>query len=94
MLSIKKLTLTAGARWEQVTTYIEDFDDELSPRFGINYEIKPGTTLRFSVGRARRFIEFARQFGLGQSGGRLYGTPESGPEINWTYELGFRFATT
>ncbi len=93
MLSIKKLTLTAGARWEQVTTYIEDFDDEVSPRFGINYEIKPGTTLRFSVGRARRFIEFARQFGLGQSGGRLYGNPEIGPEINWTYELGFRFAT-
>ncbi|RMF97782.1 MAG: TonB-dependent receptor [Candidatus Schekmanbacteria bacterium] len=93
LLSVKKFTLSVGARWDQSTLYIEDFDDELSPRFGINYEFRPGTTLRFSVGRARRFLDFARQFGLGQNNGRLWGNPFIGPEVNWTYELGFRFST-
>lgn len=93
MLAIKKLTIAVGGRWDQSTTYIEDFDDEFSPRIGLNYELTPGTTLRFSVGRARRFIDFARQFGLGQSNGRLWGNPFIGPEVNWTYELGFRFST-
>ncbi|RMF95141.1 MAG: TonB-dependent receptor, partial [Candidatus Schekmanbacteria bacterium] len=89
----KKLTVSLGARWDQMTTFIEDFDDELSPRFGINYQFKPGTSLRFSVGRARRFPEYARQFGFAQSAGKLFGNPFIGPEINWTYELGFHFST-
>ncbi|RMF92845.1 MAG: TonB-dependent receptor [Candidatus Schekmanbacteria bacterium] len=93
LLTFKKLTFSVGGRWDQATTFIEDFDDEFSPRLGLNYEFKPGTSLRFSVGRARRFPEFAHKFGLAQANGRSYGNPLLGPEINWTYELGFRFTT-
>jgi len=93
LLSFKKLTFSVGGRWDQATTFIEDLNDEFSPRFGLNYEFSPGTSLRFSVGRARRFPEFAHKFGLAQANGRSYGNPELGPEINWTYELGFRFST-
>ncbi|MBI5376597.1 MAG: TonB-dependent receptor [Candidatus Schekmanbacteria bacterium] len=93
LLTVKDFSLSVGGRWDQATTFIENFDDEFSPRFGINYSINPGTSLRFSVGRARRFEDFARQNGLGQSNGRLWGNPTIGPEVNWTYELGFRFAT-
>lgn len=93
LLAFKKLTFSLGGRWDQATTFIEDFSDEFSPRFGLNYELSPGTSLRFSVGRARNFPEFAHKYGLAQANGRSYGNPELGPEINWTYELGFRFST-
>jgi len=93
MLVIKDLTFSVGGRWDQATTFIDDFDDEFSPRVGFNYEISPGTSFRFSIGRARRFPEFARKFGLAQSNGRSFGNPALDPEINWTYELGFKFST-
>lgn len=93
MVNYRKFTFSVGGRWDQMTTLTEDFNDEFSPRFGINYLIKPGTSLRFSVGRARRFPEYARQYGFAQSAGKLFGNPELGPEINWTYELGFLFTT-
>jgi len=86
-----KLSVSLGGRWDQMTTFINDREDEFSPRLGLNYEISPGTSLRASVGRARRFIEFARTNGLGQSNGVLFGNPKIGPEINWSWELGFKF---
>lgn len=130
LLKIKDLSISLGGRWDQVTHFIEDFDDEVSPRFGLNYQFTPGTSVRFSVGRARRFTEFARTDGSGQSNGLIWGNKVHGvsdgktlilknkikkngqlrfpgvpagekilipgglgPEITWSYELGFRFLT-
>ena len=89
----KGLTLTGGGRWEQMTTFIDDFSDEFAPNFGINYELSAGTSFRASVQRKRRFIEFARTAGLGQSNGVLFGNPKIMPETTWNYEFGFRFLT-
>lgn len=86
-----KLSVSMGGRWDQMTSFIDNRDDEFSPRLGLNYELSPGTSFRASVGRARRFIEFARTNGLGQSNGVLFGNPNIGPEINWSWELGFKF---
>ena len=88
-----KFTFTGGGRWEQMTSFIDDFSDEFAPNFGINYELSPGTSFRTSVQRKRRFIEFARTHGLGQSNGVLFGNPAIKPETTWNYEVGFRFLT-
>lgn len=74
ILVIKNLTFSAGGRWDQAQTLLEEFDDEFSPRVGFNYEISPGTSLRFSVGRARSFPEFARSSGLHNQMDVLSGT--------------------
>lgn len=93
MQSLKDFTFSLGARWDQANRFQTTFSDEISPRFGINYSIAPGTSVRCSVGRARRFPEFARTNGLAQSDGKLFANPNLGPEINWTYEMGFMFMT-
>jgi len=93
MQKFGKFTFSVGGRWDQWTHFIDDISDEFSPRVGINYELSPGTSFRASVGRARRFPEFARTNGLAQTGGVLFGNTREGPEISWTYELGFRFLT-
>ena len=88
-----KFTVTGGGRWEQMTSFIDDFGDEFAPNLGINYEFSAGTSFRASVQRKRRFIEFARTAGLGQSNGVLWGNPKIKPETTWNYEFGFRFLT-
>lgn len=93
LLYVKNFTLSLGGRWDQATTFIDDLDDEFSPRAGLNYEFSPGTSLRFSVGRARRFPGFTDKFAFAQSNGILFGNPDLKPEVNWTYEMGFKFST-
>ncbi len=88
-----KLNVNIGGRWEQVSGFVDDWQDEFSPRFAINYEIKPGTSFRASVGRAFRPPEYSHIFWLEGQGGTLYGNPNLGYEVTWSYELGFKFLT-
>ncbi len=88
-----KLNVNIGGRWEQITGFIDDWDDEFSPRVAINYEIKPGTSIRASVGRAFRPPEYSHIYWFKGQGGNLYGNPNLGYEITWSYELGFKFLT-
>lgn len=88
-----KLNVNIGGRWEQITTFIDDWEDEFSPRIALNYEIKPGTSIRASVGRAFRPPEYSHVYWLKGQGGNLYGNPNLKYEITWSYELGFKFLT-
>ncbi|RMF92266.1 MAG: TonB-dependent receptor, partial [Candidatus Schekmanbacteria bacterium] len=90
---IGKLNINIGGRWEQITHFIDDFDDEFSPRFAVNYEISPGTTLRASVGRAFRPPEYSHVYYFKGQGGNFFGNPELTYDIAWNYELGLKFLT-
>jgi len=90
---IGKLNINFGGRWEQITSFIDDWQDEFSPRFAVNYELKPGTTFRASVGRAFRPPSYGHvNFFKGQ-GGKFFGNPELTYDIAWSYELGMKFLT-
>lgn len=75
-----RMTLTVGARLDAHSAYRAP----ISPRAGLHIDLRPGTALRVSVGRAFRAPTFDDLYWLGA------GNPDLEPEIGWSYELGVR----
>ena len=87
------LNVNVGGRWEQITSFVDDWDDEFSPRVAINYEIAPGTSFRASAGRAFRAPEYSHIHFLGGENNKYYGNPNLKYETTWSYEMGLKFLT-
>ena len=101
-----KLTLTGGLRSEffsftnfKGTTYALTYEknDTVNPvpfplmRFGLNYNPRKNTFVRFNIGQAFRFPSVAERFveeKLGDFG--IFSNPGLKPEYGWTAEIGFK----
>jgi iron complex outermembrane receptor protein len=85
------LTLTAGARYDQVWVDGSDYSEQLSPRAGIVVAPHRLTRVRASVGRGFRAPTVAELFTATEVGGFLVIPNDSLlPERSWAGELGLQ----
>ncbi len=87
----RRLSASAGLRWERYT--LDDTDRESSPvvRVGMNYKASRSTFLRASFGQGYRFPSIAEKYTATTVGSlNVFPNPVLQPETGWSAEAGAR----
>ncbi len=87
----KKLSASAGVRWERYT--LDDTDEESGfvARAGLNYQAAKATFIRASFGQGYRFPSIAEKYTATSLGSiNIFPNPELKSETGWSSELGLR----
>jgi iron complex outermembrane receptor protein len=85
----EKLTLTLGARFDVESAVAELWNEEFSPKFGINYKISNDFSLRGSVGKGFRAPTVAERFAaINYQGFSVVENLDLKPETSWNLEFG------
>ena len=89
---INKLIATIGTRFDYEDVKFTDNNIEISPKFGLNYNLSKNTNLRASIGRGFRAPSIAERFSsVAFQGFDVLPNKNLKPEISWSYELGFNY---
>lgn len=80
--SIARLTWLVGARYDDYS----DFDNALTGRLSLAYELSESTRLRGNVGTGQKAPTFTERFGFFP--GQFIGNPDLQPETSTSFDLG------
>ncbi len=89
----ERVTLSGGIRWEVYKFGSVSGVTLPNGRFGINYEARKNTFIRFNIGQAFRFPSFAERFAnesVGNGTLKVFPNIELKPEYGWTSEIGIQ----
>jgi len=89
---INKLIATIGTRLDYEDVKFADNNIEISPKFGLNYNLSKYLNLRASIGRGFRAPSIAERFSsVAFQGFDVLPNKNLKPEISWSYEIGFNY---
>jgi iron complex outermembrane receptor protein len=89
---INKLIATIGTRLDYEDVKFADNNIEISPKFGLNYNLSKYLNLRASIGRGFRAPSIAERYSsVAFQGFDVLPNKNLKPEISWSYEIGFNY---
>lgn len=91
---IENVNSTGGIRFDYDVSDSSKKYFEVSPRFGINYNLNDKISLKTSLGKGFRVATISERFSsIRHSGFTIEPNPNLSPEKSWNFELGTRLET-